>query len=235
MKIFNSGLFALLLCFAGAAHADLLMNRSIVEQGHDVGKSDIVVFNNDPAANLFVEVQPFEVLNPGAADQQLVKLEITDDPAFLVTPNRLIVEPQSRSLVRLLNLNKSGARERIYRVNIVPVTPPPELDLQSEDGVQPQLQIVVAYQVLVIILPENPQPEPAYERQPGKVIFTNAGNANYLLTDGFQCNPADAEDCVDLQDHRVYAGNTWELELPFSGPFTYKIETSRGSLVRVFE
>lgn len=235
MKFLKRAIALLFSCIAASANADLLVNRSIVEQAHDDGKKDVVVFNSDTDANLFLEVQPFEVVNPGQEDQQLVKLEITDNPAFLVTPNRLIVEPQGRSLIRLLNLDKSGKEERIYRINIVPVTPPPELGLPSQDGVQPQLQIVVAYQVLVIILPENPQPEPAFERQADSVIFSNTGNANYLLTDGFQCNPENPEDCMDLQDHRVYAGNTWQLDLPFDGPFTYKIETSRGSLVRVFE
>ncbi len=72
------------------------------------------------------------------------------------------------------------------------------------------------------------------EREGQQAVFTNTGNANYLLTDGQQCDPFDANTCVALEDRRIYPGNTWTLDLPFDGAFTYKIRTRDGLVSEYF-
>ena len=66
-------------------------------------------------------------------------------------------------------------------------------------------------------------------------MFSNPGNANYLLTDGEQCDPANPDVCQFLEDRRVYPGNSWELELPYDGPFSYKAKTHNGLTANIYD
>ena len=94
------------------------------------------------------------------------------------------------------------------------------------------LEIVIAYQVLAIILQRPPK---LMSRQPGgtNAVFTNTGNANYLLTRGTQCNPADPDVC-ELPSRRVYPGNRFEFDLPYDGPFSYTVRSSSGNVATQF-
>lgn len=221
---------------SSSVEAALIVNRSIITFDNPAqSREDVVVLNSSLEDNLYLKVEPFVVLNPGTNEQELTPLVVGDNPEFLVTPNRLITPPEGRNLVRILNLNTNGDKERIYRVNVVPVTPPVELQATDPDSVISALEIVVAYQILIIIPPTNPHAEVTMERNGQLMIFRNTGNSNYLLTDGEQCNPANPEECVSLEDHRVYPGNVWTKDLPFDGPFTYKVRTKDGLTIEYFD
>lgn len=224
-----------LLLLSSSAYAELVVNRSIVTYKDSASmKEDVVIFNSNSDQNLYVQVDAYEVLNPGTAEQTLVKINLEEQPEFVASPNKLVVSPGDRSIVRLLNLKNENLKERVYRVNLVPMTPPVELVGTGEEMVQSKLEVVVAYQVLAIVLPDNPQPELVYDRANSVAYFQNQGNANYLLTEGQQCNPVDPDDCVELESRRVYPGNDWAIDLPFKGPFTYKVKTHDGLVSRQF-
>jgi P pilus assembly chaperone PapD len=218
-----------MLVASSFSQAALIVNRSIITyENPTVNREDVIIINSSEEENLYVQVEPFAVVNPGSNEQELLPLGINDNPEFLVTPNRLVTPPGGRSIVRFLNLLAPADEERVYRVNMVPITPPAELEESREAGVSSRLEVVVAYQVLVIILPASPNPRMDMSRAGNIATFTNAGNANYLLTDGEQCNPEDTSACLPLEDRRVYPGNEWQQTLPFDGPFTYKIRTQDG-------
>lgn len=218
-----------MLVSSQAGFADLIVNRSIMVFDDPIeNKQDVVVFNSDELNNLYLRVDPYMVENPGEPDQELVSLQPGESPDFLASPNRLIVPPGSRSLIRMLNLGAPSAEERVYRVNLIPVSAPPELATEGNDTVRSRLDIVVAYQVLAIVLPLEPEPVVNYSRSGNTVTFSNPGNTNYLITDSFQCNPFAMDECVELVDKRIYPGNTWEMELPFNGSATFKIRTNEG-------
>lgn len=236
MEIFAAIYLVTILLYCNSSEAALIVNRSIITFDNQTqSREDVVILNSSLEDNLYLKVEPFVVLNPGTDEQELAPLVMDNVPEFLVTPNRLITPPEGRNLVRFLNMNTSGDEERIYRVNVVPVTPPLELQESNPDSVTSALEIVVAYQILVIIPPANARAEVNLERDGQQVIFSNTGNSNYLLTDGEQCNPANSEECVRLEDHRVYAGNVWTKELPFDGPFTYKVRTKDGLTIEYFD
>jgi len=231
-KVKNIGvMMAVAFAFAGnPGNADIVVDESIIVM-EDAGESrrDVTVYNNDESANLFLEVTPYKVDNPGEANESLEPLSLDSNPEFLVSPNRAIVPPGSPSILRLLNLQTGGDEERIYRINLIPAVPPMELQAPGTQAVASALQVVVAYQILVIILPSNPQVLVAASRQGNAATFSNAGNANYLLTGGEQCNPDDPDECVALESRRIYAGNSWTLELPFDGPARYTARTHEGT------
>lgn len=216
-------------------YAALVVNRSIITYDNpSVNREDVVIINSSQEENLYVQVDAFQVRNPGSDVQELIPLEVNDNPEFLVTPNRLVVPPGGRSLVRFLKLLPTGDEEKIYRVNLTPITPPVELEATGENEIASRLEVVVAYQVLVIVLPERPNSVLRMNRDGSLAVFENEGNANYLLTDGEQCNPADPAECLPLEDRRVYPGNVWRYALPFDGPFTYKVRTQTGLTTEFF-
>ncbi len=217
------------------SHADLIVSRSIVEMATGETRADLVLINSDDTQTLYVQVEPFYVSQPGETGQELIALTAEDNRGLLVSPNRLAIAPGGRSLVRILNLNEDSAVERIYRVNFTPVTPPVELEAADDNAVRSALDVVVAYQVLIMMRPENPNPVHAIARLGAAAKFTNDGNTNYLLTDGSQCNPSDIEQCQTLPDRRMYPGNQWALELPFDGPFNYSIRTPDGISAHKFD
>ena len=231
--------FGLLLCglfVAGpAAMADLVVNRSIVEMAHGETRADIVLINSDSTENLYIQVDPHVVINPGETDQVMTKLSAEDNAGLLVSPNRLVIPPEGRSVVRVLNVDAAANAERIYRINFIPISPPVEIESPAEDTVRSRLEVVVAYQVLVIVQPDQPAAVHTVARTGTEATFRNEGNANYLMSDGEQCNPADASDCRQLPDHRMYPGNNWQLQLPFDGPFSYKLRKQDGMSVFRFD
>ena len=199
-------------------------------------KKDVRVINDNTDQRLFVSVEPFQVENPGTESESLVALGSEKTPSFLASPGKLIVEPNSSSVVRLLNLEPDTTRERVYRINYLPIEKPPEIDSDPDiDGVSPVVEIVVAYQVLAIVLPPNPDPKPVITRDGTKAVFSNEGNANYLLSDGRQCDPSNPKKCLDLPGHRVYSNSSWSIDLPFNGPAEYSLRTPAGSRALLVE
>jgi len=217
--------------------ASLLVDKAIVifDKQTD-NKLDITVINDDPDAKLYVKVDAFEVQSPGTMDETLIPFDRTIVPEFIATPNKLVVQPGSKSLVRLMNLIPISDVERIYRINFLPIARPIELEApQVEGGVRPVLDIIIAYQVLAIVLPRNPVSVPRIERHKTLVTISNNGNANFLLTRGRQCNPINAVECSELPHKRIYPGNTWELNLPYDAPFSYDIQTHEGNSPSLFQ
>jgi hypothetical protein len=224
-----------LLCLSNTVIADIVLDESIIVM-RDSGQSkhDVTIYNNDETSNLYLEVTPYRVLNPGEDNEALEPLSLDTAPEFLVSPNRVIVPPSSPTILRLLNLTRERSEERIYRINLIPAAPPLELQQEQQDAVASVLQVLIAYQILVIIPPENPNPLISNSREGSTATFYNTGNANYLLTDGEQCNPADLSQCVALESKRIYPGNNWHVDLPFNSPGSYTVRTDSGSTKVVF-
>ncbi len=216
---------ALLSLFATTAQAEMFVDRSIVifEPGGQP-RQDVEVSNTGDEV-LYVQVDVLRVSKPGAPDEVREKVDNPQDLKLLATPSKLIIPPGSRKLVRIVNLQTSNDEERVYRINVTPIVPP----LQEESS---QLRIVVAYQILTIVQPNDPETNLAVTRD-GKVIrFSNSGNTNVLLSDGQQCQGED--NCQELPSRRLYSGNSWEHTLPFDAPVSYSVRTFDGIKQEVF-
>lgn len=209
------------------ASADMYVDRSIVvfEPGQPA-RQDIKVSNSEPE-EIYVQVDVLEVINAGTPDETR---EVVTDPSklkLLATPNKLIVPANGQKLIRIVNLQVDNKEERIYRINVTPIVPPLEEDSS-------QLRIVVAYQILAIIQPNDAASTLNVQRNGTIVTFVNNGNTNVLLSDGKQCDPTNPANCSDLTSRRLYANNEWQLELPYDAPVTYSIRSFDGIKTQVF-
>lgn len=202
-------LFAVLACllYTHATQADMSLDRSILTfEAHGSPRQDVEITNSG-SNNLYLETEILRVSQPGTDAETRERVLDPDAIDLLVTPARLIVPPGARRLLRVVNLGEPADVDRIYRINVRPVVGELEADTTA-------VKVVIAYQLLVILRPVDPRPKLVWERNGRQITFANEGNSNVLLFNGVQCPPAGG-DCVELsQAQRLYAGNSWTLELP---------------------
>ena len=204
------------LLAAAPARAELVLSDLIVElQSGKLARRDIEVWNNSPERS-YVSVEPREILEPGLASQSLRKDPDPEKLGLLVSPQRLILEPGQRKLVRIGNLPASGDREHVYRVMMKPVV----AGVQSEDS---GLKIVVGYDVLVLVRPATATAAVKSSRTGRQLTFHNKGNVSVEIVDGRQCSPA--KQCRELPGRRLYPGASWSVELPTDLPAEYVLKS----------
>ena len=210
-----------LLLIAPLSHADIFVDRAIVRLGADTAtREDVKVINNGGEVG-YVQVDVFEVRDPGTEQEERIKVTDPDAVKLIASPSKLMIPANSQKLVRIVNLDPTSTQERIYRINITPVLPPLE---QEESSV---VRIVVAYQLLVIADPVQPQELLDITRSGYRLVVRNTGNTNVLFSDGKQCE-VNGEDCVEIPAHRVYPGNNWEVKLEKDQPATFKLTSFKG-------
>ena len=203
------------------ADGSMYIDRAIVtfEPGK-ASKQDVMVINTSDEP-LYIQTEVLEVKKPGTSEE---KREAVKDPksvGLLATPNRFIIPPNGRKPLRIVNLKPPGNIDRIFRINITPTLPP------LTDPKNSLVRVVIAYQVLVIIQPNKPEPKLIVSPQSNTLLFENQGNSNVLLLNGEQCDLS-GEVCEKLTSRRIYAGNQWQLDLPLNGAVTYDIKSYNG-------
>ena len=217
----------LLLCCAQTS-AEMYVDRSIVV--FEAGKpprEDVKVSNTGNDV-MYVQVEVLMVTDPGTEQEK--KITVTDPKQLklIATPNKMVIPAGGQKLIRIVNLDAKTEDEHIYRINVTPIAPPLEEDTSL-------LRIVVAYQILTIVQPQTPTVALKAERNGKSVHFQNSGTSNILLSEGSQCSDTTNADCQELPSRRLYAGNTWDLDLPFDAPLTYSVRTFDGIKSQVFD
>lgn len=198
-------------------HSGMNLSRMIVDFKPDEAyHQDLQVFNQGKN-NLYVNVDVVEVQNPGSEQEKRVATKDLKTLTLVATPKKLIIPGSSQKNVRLVNLVEAGKTDRIYRVSFSPAVG--KLKAKTSG-----IKILIAYQALVIVRPNQPVADVVAERKGKRIIFRNTGNTNVILQNGMQCDPKDKSQCKQLETRRLYAGNVWEFTLPFSGPVTFELD-----------
>lgn len=217
MKRLIPSLAAITLSLASSALAGVQLDRMIVYFDADkLPRQDILVTNPDKE-NLYLETEIFKVENPGAENEQRIRITDPDKMQLLATPGKAIVAPGGHRTVRLVSLNPAPKVEEVYRITFRPVVG----DLEAT---QTAVKVLVAYQVLAFIRPDKPFFDVTAQTKGSDITFSNNGNVNVVLRNGRYCpkgisqNASFAtkqEKCFQLDDgSRIYAGQSWKLALP---------------------
>lgn len=199
------------------ARAELIVSDLVVELGADLQpRRDVEVWNNSTERS-YVEISPVEVLDAGRPGERRVREPDPEKLGLLVSPNRMILEPQQRKLVRIASIAAAGDKERVYRITIKPV-------VGDVSGDHSGLKVLVGYDVLALLRPARPAPSISGKREGRKLTVRNDGNASAELMSGKQCDAGGK--CVDLPGKRLYAGASWSQDLPGDGPVEYVMKGS---------
>jgi P pilus assembly chaperone PapD len=216
----------LMVACSPAAQADMVLGKVIVDlQPGAPDHDDIEVWNSGPE-RIYVVAEPSEILDAGKPGE---RREAEPDPSrsgLLVTPQRLVLEPDQRRMIRIAEVGPRPAVDRIYRVTIKPVAGKVTADVTA-------LKVLVGYDVLVLDRPAAIRGEVTATRAGKRLTFSNGSNTAQELFDGKQCDAAGAN-CRDLPSIRLYAGASWDVQLPYDTSVEYHLSTGDGSLLKRF-
>ena len=213
---------AILLFLCLPLQAQLAIDKIIIEfDNESSGKNDVTLVNSGQDETLYVKIDVLEVSDPGTPEE---KRFIADDPfkiGLIASPTKVIIPPNSKRLVRLVNLFPATEKERIFRVNFTPVAGEEETEGTS-------VRLMVGYQALVIVRPEKTVFDLVGKREGKKLVLTNNSNTNVYLDSVRQCKTEKLEECESLSENRLYPGNTWEVELTGNGPVAFNADDGLG-------
>lgn len=235
-KMISHLLLSVLLCFlfvlpVSFVSANMVLSEAIIhfEPGKPLRK-DIEV-ENPSSENLYVEITPAVVSEPGTKSEKRITITDPRESGLLVTPNKIVVPPGGRKLVRLVSLEPLGEKERVYRVTFKPVVG----DLETE---QIGIKVLIGYEVLILMQPAAPDPNLIVNRSGKTLSFENKGNTNILLREGKQCPDDvsnDSESCERLGGIRLYPGNSWSVDLPYNKAVDYQMSIGTKNSVKTYK
>ena len=207
-----------LACYARPANAELIVSDLIVElSANDSARKDIEVWN-DSNERSYVEILADEVLNPGTDSEKRIRESDPEILGLLVSPNRMILEPGQRKLLRIARISRDPSRERIYRIAVKPVVG----ELAGEAS---GLKVLIGYDILVIARLAHPVAQISGSRDGKILIVRNDGNSSAELVNGRQCDAN--KQCTNLPGKRLYGGATWKQNLPASGTVEYSVKIGK--------
>lgn len=207
---------ALLACLPVSfpAKAEMILSHVIVDLTPGQPPRDDIEVHNTGPDRLYVVAEPAEILDPGTRFQRRVT---NPDPAvsgLLVSPQKMVLEPGQRKLIRVASVDPRSDHDRIYRVTVKPVAG--ELSARST-----AVKVFVGYDVLVIRRPQSIAASVVAERLGSTIRLRNQGNTAVELFDGQQCDPA-GERCAALPATRLYSGATFDVTVRYATPIRYK-------------
>lgn len=216
-----------LLGLSNALWASMIVQQSIVYfQPGDSNRQDIKVTNPD-AEPLYIQVEIKEIINPGKPDEIIKPVSNPKEAGFLVTPNRLAIQPGSHQSVRLVNLKGLMDTERVFRVALKPVAADVEA---TETGVK----VLIGYELLVLIQPIAPKILVSHVREGNKMTLVNEGNTDVLLSKGEQCKDDKKTECTELPVYRLYAGNKAVIDLKYDTPVNYILSSGMSNQAVIY-
>jgi len=194
--------------FAGISLSTMLVNFAPGQPP----RQDITVRNND-AKTAYVEVKTYLVKDAGEAGERKVTIRNPREMGLLVTPKKIVIPGHQWRRVRLVLTRPPGKMDRVYRLSVNPVLG----KLVAEHGAQKKhaaVKIVLGYGVLVTVRPKKMRPQVTIKRVGENLLVSNRGNTNVILLRGKVCpsNKRSKEKCRQLEDRRLYAGNTWTVK-----------------------
>ena len=220
LRVALAALVALAVPASGGA--EIVLSQLVVDLGAKANERvDIEIWNNSEE-RAYVAAEPSEILGAGRPDEQRRTEPDPEKRGLLVSPNRMILEPGQRRLIRLAPIGPRGMTERVYRVTVKPVAGELASDVTG-------LKLLIGYDVLVLLRPVETRPSLSAVRSGNRLTLRNDGNASVELIDGRQC--AAGKSCVELPGKRLYAGAEWSQELRSAAPVEYSV-SSGGQTVR---
>lgn len=226
MKVMSSILCLFLGFLSTNALAQITVSRSVIEFSPTEKLQDIEILNTGDY-KIYLDMSLAEIQNPESASP--VRQELSDPRVapVLVSPRQMLVLPGQRKRLRIIMREAATEQDRIFRLTVKPYTGKLNIEQSASTEKASAIKVLVGYDLLLISRPESIQPDVTTVRTDNSIKFVNSGNTNVLLRRIRQCDSA-GNDCEELQPNRLYAGETYQIELPKPGPAAqYPVEVWR--------
>jgi len=208
------------LIASGTAHAQISVNRSVIELAARSPVQDIEIYNGG-SSKAYLDLSIAEIIRPGSAAERRVELDDPRTAPVLVSPRQLLVAPGSRKRVRVILRESSEDVDRVYRLRVEPYSGKARLPETEGADKKSAIRVLIGYDLLLLARPADAEPDVQVTRDARSIEFLNAGNSNVLLRRIVQCDAgvdpslSEAnEACSELAPNRLYAGETYRLNLP---------------------
>jgi Mat/Ecp fimbriae periplasmic chaperone len=207
-----------LFLLASPAHAQFVMSEMIIDfPSNGPHQHDVEIISKSTETQ-YIATETYVVEHAAEPNQKRTLFTNPVKSGLLVTPNKMVLPPQARKLMRFLVLASQSEGDLIYRVTVKPV-----IQGVDEKSKRLALKVLVGYDALVIVRPKDAKVELVGERKGNALTLTNKGNTNALLQAGQQCD-ALGNKCKDINVTRIYAGRSWTVTLPYEdGPAKYRV------------
>lgn len=200
---------------SGNATAQISINRSVIEFAAGEKVQDIEILNTGDF-KIYLDIKVAEIINPET--QSPLRQELTDPrtAAVLVSPAQVLIPPGQRKRVRIIMRKAATDKDKVYRMAVKPYTGKLKINSTENDKKSSAIKVLVGYDLLLLSRPEAKDSTIEVNRTDTSIQFVNRGNTNVLLRKIVQCDRNDTE-CLDLQPNRLYAGESYSIELPKMG------------------
>lgn len=215
---FAATLITVIACcvFSGAALAQIIVNKSVLEFNEDNLVQDIDITNTGDY-KIFLNLSAAKIENPHTANPERVELTDPRTSPVLVSPKQVLIPPGQRKRVRVILRKTPKNVDDVYRLAIKPFTGDVQIENdRPAEAKSSAVKILLGYDILLLARPKNAVGELAVKRTSKALWFKNTGNTNVLLRRMQQCNAA-GDQCEDLRPNRVYAGEVYKVDLPKKG------------------
>jgi len=206
---------AVFVLFSSTAQSQITVSRSVIEFGKSGVIQDIEVMNTGDF-KIYLDMTIAEIIDPESETPTRVQLDDPRTAPVLVSPKQLLVPPGERKRMRVILREPAVERDRVFRLAVKPYTGALKIDETSGDKKASAIKVLVGYDLLLLSRPPNANPEVAVTRYNDHLEFVNKGNTNVLLRKIEQCDATES-DCEELQPNRLYAGESYSVELPKVG------------------
>ncbi len=198
-----------------AARAELVLSQTIVDLMPGKPPREDVEVHNAGSERMYVLAEPFEILAPGSPDERREPAGRAEgSPSLLVSPQRVVLEPGERRVIRIGFVGERPSSDRVFRVAIRPVAGA----LSAEASA---LKVFVGYDALVLVRPTALSGDISAAREGRALVLRNSGNTAQELFAGEQC-AAGGQQCQALPSRRLYPGASWRVELPYDTEVRFK-------------
>lgn len=222
-------LAAFAILFSAQTLATMQVERTVIHfEAGKANRQDVEV-SNPTEEPIYIQVELLEVISPGTENEERKLVQNPREVNFLVTPNKLVLPPGGRKLIRFVNLAPLGDKEKVFRVNLKPVAS------HERDEEVTAIKVLIGYQLLVFLEPATPAVSVIGQVVGNKFSVENKGNTNVMLQRGVQCeDPKKKENCVELPAKRLYPGNKWSIDLQYATPVEYIVSSGLKNKSQVF-
>ncbi|MCO1335695.1 fimbria/pilus periplasmic chaperone [Microbulbifer sp. OS29] len=218
-------LIAFILLVAQPVLAAMSVDKIVLYLEDGPNARDDVVVSNPDEETLYVQTEIFRVDNPGMENEQRVRVVNPDEFKLLVSPSKAVLAPGERKRFRLMALDRNLDEEKVYRVTFKPVVG----KIKAE---QTALKILVAYQALVFVQPDDGEYKVDLVEDGNVYRLTNSGNINVEVVEVRHC--LSEGECEKLEvSGRLYAGTSIQVaDMPENGELEVLLRGQTSERVR---
>lgn len=226
LTFFWAPALAVALFQSAEARAQLALSELVVELDPVTAARHDVEAQNIGTDVLYVAVAPREVLRAGTSQVSNREDPDPEKLGLMVVPGRMVLDPGSRKLIRIVALTGPLNRERVYRAIVKPTVGA----LSAEKA---GLKVLVGYEILILVRPSAPQVQVTGVRSANSLMLKNEGNASVELTAGKQCDST-GKSCRALPGGRLYVGSEKIIPLQDQGQVSYILKQGSKLITRKF-